>query len=150
MPAISCQMLFSSTWQAQFIHFPNVSGQPAPQDVPSQHRDTRQAQSGSFDCQPYSRVTCTNCKDGSTACFCFCLASGNFFCSPSNLFYSAISIFTVFHQGFDRGISGILKIPRRCLDATAGSCCDIQTINGTLQAPSSGGLWEPGTCAGLL
>lgn len=48
-------------------------------------------------CQPCSRVTCANCKDGSASCFCFCLASGNFFCYPSCLFYSAISISRYFN-----------------------------------------------------
>lgn len=77
-----------------------------------------------------------NSKDRSASCFCFCLPS-----SLSNLFYSATSLFTVVQEGFDRGISGILKIPCRCLDATTGSGYDIQTINGTvLQALSSGGL----------
>lgn len=70
----------------------------------------------------------------------FLFQASTLLCSPSNLFYSATSIFTSVQQGFDRGISGILKMPRRCLHATTGSCCDIQTINGTLQALSSGGL----------
>lgn len=85
-----------------------------------------------FGRQPCSQATCTDCKDGSASCFCFCLASGNFFL----LFFLFILLhhqyLMVFQWGFDRWIFEILKILHRCPDATTGFCCNMQNIHGML------------------